>query len=200
MPALGCSDTALRRDECQPQPVKRVEIPKPDGGIRKLGVPCVIDRLIQQANYSLYWRRGRCLAFENDIPSIVPFGDHADDLVAVHHNQRSNVFFSHFRDGVIDRGVRVNGVSFPTFLVEQLPHGGHLDPASATPPGAIFITIHQIRLDSHQSCATGDHFRSRAVQAISATLGRKNELAKKYHYMPMKLLAPQKKLDAHERE
>ncbi len=33
----------------QPQPVKRIEIPKPAGGVRKLGVPCVVDRLIQQA-------------------------------------------------------------------------------------------------------------------------------------------------------
>jgi RNA-directed DNA polymerase len=41
--------TQLLEGTYQPKPVKRVEIPKPDGGTRKLGVPTAQDRFVQQA-------------------------------------------------------------------------------------------------------------------------------------------------------
>ena len=39
----------IRKGHYTPYPVRRAEIPKPDGGVRKLGNPTVIDRIIQQA-------------------------------------------------------------------------------------------------------------------------------------------------------
>ena len=37
----------IRERKYKPKPVRRVEIPKPDGGVRNLGVPTVVDRIIE---------------------------------------------------------------------------------------------------------------------------------------------------------
>ena len=47
---------ALLGERYEPQPVKRVEIPKRGGGVRQLGVPTVVDRLIQQALHQVLSR------------------------------------------------------------------------------------------------------------------------------------------------
>ena len=46
---LGVIREQLLSGSYKPKPVKRVEIPKPGGGVRQLGIPTVLDRFVQQA-------------------------------------------------------------------------------------------------------------------------------------------------------
>lgn len=163
---------ALRSGKYNPKAVRRVEIPKPDGGKRKLGVPTVIDRMIQQAivqvlqpiyeplfsesSYGFRPKRSahqaisKALEYYNEGYTQVVDLDLAKYFDTVNHDILIDMFREQIKDESVislirkylKSGVMINGLVSPT--TEGTPQGGNLSPLLSN----IYLTAFDKLLES----------------------------------------------------